>query len=1219
MRPSLLLALPLLLLPAPQPSSGFGEAMRGAERALGAKDLAEARHWIDRALERDPKSAAAWDLRVRCSEAAADRDDAIYSLHRELALLVAQRTPKPEQASARARLLAIDPIAPDLLELSKVFLQKLEPIALRYEKERRPHSAIRVHKQMLALDPELESSRAAIQRLASAPDPSLAPDAKPKDLLEGVSREWIREHDEKHGNWEEKAVLERSNYVTETDAGYEALVRAAEAMEHMNAFYRAFFRYGTPESRKSVPRIVLRIFRNRDEYLKLGSGPPVEWSGGQFTGGAVETYVGGGGFQEMVGTLFHEAAHQFVSLATNAAGWLNEGLASFFEGSRILANGTVVTNEPADHRLFPLVERMKNGWMTNASDGIDPSKAESEPRTAPTFRIVLENEYAWGPPWYAPTWGVVYFLYNYQDPGDGRYVYRGAFQEFVDASGGKTGKGAVETFEKVVLAKPKPPIRAPKRSEGAPEVALPTTVAQLDEVWKEWLARLADERTGHLEVERPYAKWARFAVLDRDPTTAQEHFEKGLLATPNDVALLTEFATFLADQKNADRATALLLRALRLLESAPRVDAKAIAEAERLLDRWDPKRSSLARAHAELAAAGKALVARYEAAGLPSMVMDVSWRLATEHEIPELLDFYRRALESSGKSLPLWELAYNEKDLSGWAAVGDSPFQADGIDLLAKHGAYAPDRYDFKILTLDRVTSGDFSLEVDLAAEREKCNFCGLVFGRKGASNFHALMFFPGAPKEGTAASGFVDLATSFGGPFKTWRHVPVANAPDPKATAALRWHKLRLDVSGRLVDAWFDGAYLATHEFPALDVLRGSFGLVIGPGEARFRNVRFLARDPRDPAAPIERAVRMASLRREGEPLEGSFLGMAPPFPKTARWLQGERRSWDDVGPVPQLLVFWSIDQNGLIPIDPWLRDLAARHSSAGLEIVSVGSANDTEQAQAYLKDHPFPGAVGIDFRDKPGIGESFTTFSISRFNLPRLLLLDIDRTLAWEGDPGFSLDVPWQRGVETFLDAPLSELVARRRMPELLAWSKLWPSVAPALHDGDVAKVEKILQDSRGFDPKLVPAAADAQGRIAAVEGALLSLDATAASLAREERDPALAVLLDWGRRLSKPLDKKALARLQPVLEGKAARAWADVPKHVEAYRRRLENAPDPAAAAELVARLEALAGRFPQELAADLRAAVAARDAAAFDGLLAETPARVARWLAREVFRW
>src|SRR5262245_51143385 len=235
-------------------------------------------------------------------------------------------------------------------------------------------------------------------------------------------------------------------------------MRAAEAMEQMNAFYRRFFRYGSEKDGKSVPRIALHLFKTHEEYLRLGKGPPVEWSGGHFTGDSVETSVDGG-FESCVGTLFHEAAHQFVSLATSAAGWMNEGLASYFEGSRILANGTVVTNLPANHRLFPLVERMERGWMSSSADGIDPAKpSASDPQKAPTFRIVLENEYAWGPPWYAPTWGVVYFLYNYQDPVDGRYVYRASFRTFVDKSGGRAGKGAVENFEKVVLANPQPPL-----------------------------------------------------------------------------------------------------------------------------------------------------------------------------------------------------------------------------------------------------------------------------------------------------------------------------------------------------------------------------------------------------------------------------------------------------------------------------------------------------------------------------------------------------------------------------------------------------------------------------------------------------------------------------------------------------------------------------------------------------------------------------------------
>ncbi len=1219
MKLPVLLSLPLLFPLPPQAGSGFAEAVSLAERALGLGDLAGARHWIERALERDARSPQAWDLRVRLAQTSGDRDEATYSLHRELALLVAQKAPRGEQEAVRTRLLAIDPIAPDLLDLSRTFVRKLEPVALQYEKERRPHSAIRVHKQILALDPELESSRTAIQRLASAPDPSLAPDAKPKDLLEGVSREWIRKHDEKHATWEERSTLERENYLTETDAGYEAMVRAGEAMEHMNAFYRAFFRYGTPESKKAVSRISLRIFRTREEYLELGSGPPAKWSGGQFTGGAVETYIGAGGFQEMIGTLFHEAAHQFVSLATSAAGWLNEGLASFFEGSRILPNGTVVTNEPADHRLIPLVERMKNGWMASAADGVDPEVPETVPRTAPTFRIVLENEYAWGPAWYAPTWGVVYFLYNYQDPVDGRFVYRKAFQEFIDSSGGRVGKGAVENFEKVVLANPKPAIRGLKRPADAKEVPLPATIGDLDEVWKEWLERLAQERTGHAPHERPYLQWARAALVDKNPEVAAEHFEKGLAAGPGDVPLLTEFAAFLADQKNTDRATALVLRALQVLESATPVDEKGVREAERLLEKWDPKRSSLERTHAELAAAAKALVERYEAAGLPRMVMDVSWRLATQHDLPDLLVAYRRALETSRVSLQIWELAYNEKDLAGWAAVGESPFRPEGTDLAAKSGEYAPDRYDFKILTLDRVTGGDFSMEVDLLAERGKCNFAGLVFGRKAASDFHALVFFPGVSKEGTAGSGFVDLATSFGGSFKTWRHVPVEVAADPKATAGARWHKLRLDVSGTLVDAWLDGAFLATHEFGTLDVLRGSFGLVIGPGEARFRNVRFLARDARDPASAIERSLRMARLREGDGPTDGSFLGDVPPFPKASGWIRGKRAAWEDVGPAPQLLVLWSVEQNDRIPIDAWLRDLAERHAEVGLEILSVVSGTDAARAEGYLQAHPLPGAVAVDRLQGTGIGETFTDYSISRFNLPRLLLLDIDGTVAWEGDPGFVLDAPWSPGNESFLDTPLSELIEKRRLRDLRSWLERWPKVGPALHDGDVAAVEAILKAAANFDPKSVAAAAEASGRVAAVANAVLSVEATAATLAREERDPALALLLDWGKRFSKTPDAKTLAALKPTLEGKVARGWAEVPKGIEAYRKRSRKGVDWTAAEELVGRLEGLAGRFPRELASDLKEAIAARDEAAFDRLLEEQPTRVARWLAREHFRW
>ncbi len=430
--------LPLVALPQEEEAPGHEQALVLAERALDSGAKIKARALIQRALERDHKSRRAWALRARWAEAVGDDDELLYALHRGLRLAEAQKAERSEIEALRERVIALDPIARDLFAMKQLFRKKLLKIASEYEKKDRPHGAIRVLKEALALDPEDEESRAAIERIASRPDPSLAADAKPKDLFANVSREWIDEHDAQHEEWETRAKSERDNYTTHTDAGYEVLIRAGEAMEQMNAFYRQFFEYGTEEDGRSVPRIALHIFKTRDEYLALGIGPPTEWSAGHFTGNAVETYIGPGGFAGMTTTLFHEAAHQFVGLATNATGWLNEGLASFFEGTRILPNGTVIMNMPANHRLFPLAERMEHGWMASPSDGFDASNPNASPATAPTFRILIENQYSWGPAWYAPTWGVVYFLYNYQDAIDGRFVYRDAMKVFIDASGGRS-------------------------------------------------------------------------------------------------------------------------------------------------------------------------------------------------------------------------------------------------------------------------------------------------------------------------------------------------------------------------------------------------------------------------------------------------------------------------------------------------------------------------------------------------------------------------------------------------------------------------------------------------------------------------------------------------------------------------------------------------------------------------------------------------------------
>jgi tetratricopeptide (TPR) repeat protein len=1234
--PELALALALLFVPQAGESSAYRQAVAAADSALAAGDTAKAREAIVRALERDKKSREAWALRARLAEKESKPDERIYSLHQEYRLAVAQRAAPGELESLRKRLLELDPLSKELLGMSQAFVQRLAALAQRYEKDGRPHAAIGVLKTILALEPENLESAAGIERIAARPDPSLAGDAKPKDLFAGVSTEWIREQDAQHATWENRAKLERPNYVTTTDAGYEVLVRAGEAMEQMNAFYREFFRYGTPEDKKNVTRIELHIFRTRDEYLKLGQGPPADWSGGQFTGAAVETYMGAGGFDEMTGTLFHEAAHQFVSLATQAVGWLNEGLASFFEGTRMLANGTVIMNLPANHRLFPLAERMEKGWMASFSDGTDPKDPNKTSDKAPTFRIVLENKYSWGPPWYAPTWGVVYFLYNYQDPLDGRFVYRAAFQEFIDKSGGRVGEGAIENFEEVVLAHPAPPLKLGGPKQDAPKpLALPKTCAELDLVWKEWMLQLRDEQQGKLEVARPYREWGRVAALNGDVATAKEHFEKGLVATPEDPDLLLEFADLLAGPlKNPDRASKLVLEAIRLQEERIAATGKppgpadraTLGAAERVLDKLDPSRDSLTKLNEEMGATARSIVQRYEAAQLPMMVMDVSWRLGTILGRADLFEFYERGVRTSGQSLRIWDLAYNEQDLKGWNSPGaDSAFKPDGIFLNARFGEYDEKGFDYQMLTLDQVTSGDFSMQADVQAVKGKVNFCGFAFGRKGASSFHGVLLFPGKTvAAGIAEAAFLDLTAFYGsGSFKNWLHTPVDMKPPADGTSAGAWHTLRVDVSGRIVDLWFDGELMGWHEYPSLDVLRGSFGLVCGRGEARFKNVRYAARDPRDPAGRIERDLKLKAL--ESSPAgaaQKSLQGRVPPWLILSRWAQGERHAWEENGAVPQLLVLFSIQQNDAVRIDQWLADLAQRTQEYGLEFVCVCSVNDDTAIGAYLKSHPFPGAVAVDFRDPktPGIGETFQQFSIRHFNLPRILLLDLDQTVAWEGDPGFMAGIAWKPGEPSFLDSPLQELFEKRKVKEVAAWNAAWKATGkPALLRGELEPALELLKGAKALDSRFAPEAALAQQWFAALEAAVEPLAPTAKALQKAEAEPALPLLVEWRATLGFPKSVKTYEQIKPLMEGRAVKDWEAAEHLLVRYANRSKKGDVEAERDDLLAGLAKLKGRFPRELAADLRAAREKSDTDAFNALVDAGPGRPRAWLAREYLGW
>ncbi len=1201
-------------------SSQFDVAVYRAEEAIDKGEHDVALFQIDRALERDPKSPVAWGLRAEWAEAIGDTDELVYALHKQYRLLVKQDAKRSVLEPIRKKLDRIDPLADTLLTFRDQFISRLLPIAERYEAEGRPHSAIRVHQEILSLDPEREESILKIEEISASPDPTLAATAKPKDLLEGISQEWIRQFDQKHGAWDRRSKLEKTNYITQTDAGYEVMVRTGEAMEQMNGFYREWFQYGTRENPGSVPRIFVNIFKNRTEYLELGIGPPVEWSGGHFTGSAVETYMGGGGFEQMTGTLFHEAAHQFVSLATSATGWLNEGIASFFEGTRILANGTVRMNLPANHRLFPLARRMENGWMESAEDGINPSNPSgSSPEKAPTFQIIIENEYAWGPPWYAPTWGFVFFLYNYQDPVDGRFVYRKAFQEFIDSSGGRVGKGAIENFEQVVVRNPSRRTPGIDPKEHPESIRLPRNTNDLNEVWKEYILELRDQQTGRSEVKRPYLDWARYALKRKERTVAKEHFEKGIIQDPQNIEMLVEFAALLADRYgNRDRASKLVLQAIQVLELADEPDQRRIDELEKMLGKWDPKRRDVNKIRADLREGANDIAQQYYDAGLYMMTMDVSLRFAREFRFTELFDLFERAARKAEKSLALWRLAYNEVDLDGWETTGNDTFQPYGSILRSAFGKKVKGKYDFRFLTMKTVTSGDFSMETEIYVEYDKASFAGLVFGNKSASSFHALFLMPGGTAEQTGnfdQKGYLDLTTFYGaGDYKVWRHNSV-DAIEPA------WHKLRVDVTGTLVDVWFDGEPIVTHDFKNLDVLRGRFGLITGPGEAKFRNVRFLAREARDPAAWIERQLRMEKYSGPDASVGGSWMNRVPPFPEVDTWLTPERKSWRDMGPVPTLLLFWSPRQNDHVRLDEWLTDLEARYSDIGLQIVAISEPDEPEKIRHYLEQYPYPGSIAVDALDmrKGGFGKTFEKYGIGKyFNLPRLVLLDVNHKVIWEGDPGFELNKPW-KGEESYLETPLKDLIETRMLRRVAGWLNEYESQRDrALTTGDFEALIPILKEAGNLPGDYYEDVADAQRLLGTIENAIENLLVVIEDIIDAGCEPAVATLVEWADALERPVDFRAVPTAKTASKKPNGKAWTRAMKIVQDGIKRAKPGKEEAQVKIAIAKLEPVAGEMPKRLRAAITEAYESEGVDSALDVMRTAKRIPAKWLIEDYFK-
>ena len=220
------------------------------------------------------------------------------------------------------------------------------------------------------------------------------------------------------------------------------------------------------------------------------------------------------------------------------------------------------------------------------------------------------------------------------------------------------------------------------------------------------------------------------------------------------------------------------------------------------------------------------------------------------------------------------------------------------------------------------------------------------------------------------------------------------------------------------------------------------------------------------------------------------------------------------------------------------------------------------------------------------------------------------------WEGDPGFQQGSRWRPGVETYLDAPLEELIEKRNRRELGAWRTEWKEQAlPAMHEADMIGALGSLRTGLELDPNGDPDVFEAHNRIATLKDAVTNFDTTIQLVAKDKCDAALEVLLDWGEYFGAELDKRTRKKLKPAIRSEETQAWEALFAHLKSHSRRMKKDGDEEARDELIAYLGSLEGRFPEMVLDWLDGVPADQIPKALD----DVERIPALWLAQEFFRW
>ncbi|MCC6408540.1 MAG: DUF1570 domain-containing protein [Planctomycetes bacterium] len=342
--------------------------------------------------------------------------------------------------------------------------------------------------------------------------------------------------DAKHATWDARWKLKGDNYTLESNMNLETVEAMAAAMEQMNRFYRKVFH--VKERGGDTARVTIKLYRHRkefDQHETMGSGPISPSVRGFFSPSElkVATYdhrTDGLGLSFTWSTLFHEASHQFTSLisADLVPGWLNEGTASYFEGARLLANGTIETNLVPEGRLRALKSSL---------DAIETSSRGDQPTLKDVVSYYQPGSYEGS--YYPYGWGLVYFLHNYEDANCVR-PYVPLYQDYVASykTGGK--HDPFERFCEFFITRAKQP--------GI------ESFGQFEHLWQQWIKDLADLYFGPPARADELIARARKQRDAKQSENAIESYRWALRKRPGDALANVELAELFVAAKDKDRA-----------------------------------------------------------------------------------------------------------------------------------------------------------------------------------------------------------------------------------------------------------------------------------------------------------------------------------------------------------------------------------------------------------------------------------------------------------------------------------------------------------------------------------------------------------------------------------------------------------------------------------------------------------------------------------------